>query len=102
MQGGTARDRETPREMIRAGKGEKIWVLANPVKADKLNQHEHFVFDILMPAVKAADPVAYRHIRYLHPSRKDKDGNYTSFWLMDPLIEGSEYDILKILQEGCK
>src|SRR5215213_2986764 len=49
-------------------KGERMWVLLNHVKADKLEQHKHFVQDILMPAVEKVDPAAFRHTRFLSPA----------------------------------
>ena len=81
MQKGKARDINTPREMIRATEGEKIWVLLNHIKADKLEQHKRFVHDILMPAAEKVDPAAFRHTRYLHPAEPNEDGTFTSVFL---------------------
>ena len=35
--------------------------------------------------------------RLLYPIRPSDDGTYTCAWLMDPLIEGADYDIGSLL-----
>jgi hypothetical protein len=100
MQKTKERDLDVPRELIRAAAGEQMWVLLNHVKADKLEQHKHFVQDILMPAAEKADPVAYRHTRFLAPAEPNEDGSFTSVFLMDPLIEGADYTFLGLLTKA--
>jgi hypothetical protein len=100
MQKGTVRDVNVARETIRAANGEQMWVLLNHVKADKWEQHRHFVHDILMPAAEKVDPAAFRHTRFLHPAEQNEDGTYTSVWLMDPLIEGADYSFLGLLTKA--
>ena len=100
MQKGKERDINVPREMIRAAEGEKIWVLLNHIKADKLEQHKRFVHDILMPAAEKVDPAAFRHTRYLHPAEPNEDGTFTSVFLMDPLLEGADYTFLGLLTKA--
>ncbi len=100
MQQGIVRSANVARETIRAAKGEQMWVLLNHVKADKWEQHEHFVHHILMPAAEKVDPAAFRHTRFLHPAEQNEDGTYTSVWLMDPVIEGADYDILGLLTKA--
>ena len=100
MQKGTVRNANVARETIRAAEGEQMWVVLNHVKADKWEQHEHFVHNILMPAAEKVDPAAFRHTRFLHPAEQNEDGTYTSVWLMDPVIEGADYDILSLLKKA--
>ncbi len=100
MQKGTVRNANVARETIRAAEGEQMWVLLNHVKADKWEQHEHFVHNILMPATEKVDPAAFRHTRFLHPAEQNEDGTYTSVWLMDPVIEGADYDFLSLLKKA--
>ena len=100
MQKGTVRNANVARETIRAAEGEQMWVLLNHVKADKWEQHEHFVHNILMPAAEKLDPAAFRHTRFLHPAEQNEDGTYTSVWLMDPVIEGADYNILSLLKKA--
>jgi hypothetical protein len=84
-------------ETIRAAEGERMWVLLNHVKADKWEQHERFVHDILVAAMEKVEPCALRHARFLHPAERNEDGTYTSVFLMDPLVEGADYDIMSLL-----
>jgi len=100
MQKGKERDMNVRREMIRAAEGEKMWVLLNHVKADKLEQHKRFVHDILMPAAEKVDPVAFRHTRFLYPAEPNEDGTFTSVFLMDPLVEGADYTFLGLLTKA--
>ena len=100
MQKGTVRNANVARETIRAAEGEQMWVLLNHVKADKWEQHEHFVHNILMSAAEKVDPAAFRHTRFLHPAEQNEDGTYTSVWLMDPVIEGADYKILSLLKKA--
>lgn len=86
--------------MVRAAEGERMWVLLNHVKADKWEQHAHFVHHILMPAVEKVEPSALRHTRFLHPAEQNEDGTCTSGFLMDPLVEGADYDIMSLLTKA--
>jgi hypothetical protein len=96
----TARNANVARETIRAGEGERVWILLNQVKPGKWEQHEHFVHSILMPAAREAEPAAFRHSRFLHPAGQNEDGTYTSVFLMDPYIEGADYLILSLLKKA--
>jgi hypothetical protein len=87
VQKGTERNANVTREPVRAVEDERIWVLLNHVKADKWEQHEHFVHDVLVPAMEEVEPCARRHTRFLHPAEQNEDGTYTSVFLMDPLVE---------------
>ena len=100
MQMGTARNANVARETIRAAKDEQMWVVLNHVKADKWEQHENFVHNTLMPATEKVDSAAFRHTRFLHPAEQNEDGTYTSVWLMDPVIEGADYNILSLLKKA--
>ncbi|MHC4434722.1 MAG: hypothetical protein ACYTBS_23025 [Planctomycetota bacterium] len=87
-------------ETIRAAEGERMWVLLNHVRADRWEQHAHFVHDILMPAIEKVEPSALQHTRFLHPAEQNEDGTYTSVFLMAPLVEGADYDILNLLTKA--
>jgi hypothetical protein len=100
MPSSTKRDAGISRTSVRATEGERVSVWVNHVKADKWEQHEHFVHDILKPATEQVDAPAFRHTRFLHPRRQNEDGTYTSAWLMDPLLEGRDYQILRLLQKA--
>jgi len=100
MQKETGQDANVARETIRAAEGEQVWVVLNHVKADKLEQHLHFVNDILLPAAEKIDPVAFRHTRFLHPVEQNEDGTYTSVFLMDPVIKGTDYSFEPLFKKA--
>jgi len=43
---------------------------------------------------------ARRHTRFLHPAEQNEDGTYTSVFLMDPLVEDADYDIVSLLTKA--
>jgi hypothetical protein len=100
MQVNVEREASVERTTIRAAEGEEMWVWVNHVKADKWEQHEHFVHDILMPATEKVDAPVFRHTRFLHPSQPNEDGTYTSAWLMDPGLEDGDYEIPSLLKKA--
>ena len=100
MKVSTERDASVDRKTIRAVEGEWVSVWVNHVKADKWEQHEHFVHDILMPATEKVDPPVFRHTRFLHPRQPNEDGTYTSVWLMDPSLEGGDYEMPSLLKKA--
>jgi uncharacterized protein (TIGR02246 family) len=89
----------------RARNGQQVWVVPNKVKADKRAQYERFVEQSLWAAVRQQaqrDPKAaevLRTTRRLVPSGPDEDGRYTYAFVMDPVIEGYDYEILSILTQ---
>ena len=100
VQKGTEQNANVARETVRAVEGERMWVLLNHVKADRWGQHEHFVHNVLVPAMEEVEPCARRHTRFLHPAEQNEDGTYTSVFLMDPLVEDADYDILSLLTKA--
>ena len=100
MQVNIKRDKGVDRETIRATKGERVAIWVYHVKADKWEQHEHFVHDLLMPATEQADPDVLRHTRFLHPREQNEDGTWTSVWLMDPSLEDGDYEMGSLLRKA--
>jgi hypothetical protein len=82
---------------VRAVQGDTMWVLLNDVKPDKREQFEHFVEQVLIPAVEnlaATDEqqmTLLQQTRTLYPTEANEDGTYTYVWLMDPLVSGADY-----------
>ena len=74
---------------MRAANGEPMWIRLNYVKADKRELFEHFIHDILRPAVERVEPDMARQVRFLHPTEPNEDGTYTYVFLMDPVIENT-------------
>jgi hypothetical protein len=89
--------------MIRAAKGDTVWVLLNHIKADKCEQFEKFVHEILWPValkLDAIDQKVAKQTRVLHPVEMNKDSTYTYIFLMDPVIPGASYEVIYYLKKG--
>ena len=90
---------------VTASQGESMWVVLNHVKADKRQQFEEFVYQILLPALEedAKNNLSSRniieHTRMLEPTRVNDDSSYTYIWLMDPLVKDANYGYNNILSK---
>ena len=88
-----------------ASTGESMWVILNHVKADKRQQFEKFVYEILLPALKEGAKVdltskkIIEQTRMLEPKRANKDSSYTYIWLMDPIVKDADYSYPGILNK---
>lgn len=85
-----------------ATEGEKVWVIINHIKADKRQQFEKFIHEIFWPmAAKLGwqDQQVFRQTRVLHPTKAEEDGTYSYIFIMDPIIEGGDYDIDNLLKK---
>ena len=86
-----------------ASSGDPMWVILNHVKADKRQQFEKFVYEILLPALEenAINDSKTRNLieqtRMLEPRRANKDSSYTYIWLMDPIVKDADYSYPGIL-----
>ena len=86
-----------------ASSGDPMWVILNHVKADKRQQFEKFVYEILLPALEenAKNDSKTRNLieqtRMLEPRRANKDSSYTYIWLMDPIVKDADYSYPGIL-----
>jgi hypothetical protein len=83
----------------RASEGDQVRVVLQHVKADQWEVHKDFVMNILIPAAEKIAPTEMANLRFLYPTEPNEDGTYTSIWLMDPVIEEGNYQILDILQK---
>lgn len=95
-----AQQQQEPRTL--AAPGDSVWVIVNSVKPDKRTQFEKFVNEVLWPAAKKlpkAEQQIFQHTRVLYSGRPEKDGNYEYVFLMDPVIQGQDYDIEHLLQK---
>jgi hypothetical protein len=93
-----------PREHqdIRARQGEDVWVLLNHIRAEKCEAFEHFLHDILMPALAHIHPETYNKTRVLYPMMPNADGTRTYIFLMDPVVADGIYNISGILHQFYK
>jgi len=88
---------------MRAAKGDTVWVLLNQIKADKREQFEKFVHEILWPVALKLDLIdqkVAKQTRVLHPVEMNKDSTYTYVFLMDPVIPGASYEVMYYLKKG--
>ena len=87
-----------------ASSGDPMWVILNHEKADKRQQFEKFVYEILLPALEenAKNDSKTRNLieqtRMLEPRFANKDSSYTYIWLMDPLLKDAIYSYPGILK----
>jgi len=86
-----------PPVQARATVDGNVWVIANHVKADKVTQFEEFNLKYLKPAGDEVSPELTKTVRFLKPAKQNQDGTYIYFYLMDPALNDSNYDILPIL-----
>ena len=88
-----------------ASPGESMWVILNHVKADKRQQFEKFVYEILLPALEEGAKVdltskkIIEQTRMLEPRSANKDSSYTYIWLMDPIVKDADYSYPGILNK---
>ena len=88
-----------------ASSGESMWVILNHVKADKRQQFEKFVYEILLPALEEGAKVdltskkIIEQTRMLEPRRANKDSSYTYIWVMDPIVKDADYSYPGILNK---
>jgi len=88
---------------VRAAKGDTVWVLLNHIKADKCEQFEKFVHEILWPValkLDAIDQKVAKQTRVLHPVEMNEDSTYTYVFLMDPAIPNANYQVMYYLKKG--
>jgi hypothetical protein len=89
--------------MMRASTGDTVWIFLNQIKADKREQFEKFVHEILWPVALKLDPIdqkVAKQTRVLHPVEMNKDSTYTYIFLMDPVIPGASYEVIYYLKKG--
>ncbi|MCE7065064.1 hypothetical protein [Dyadobacter sp. CY326] len=85
-----------------AKQGEKVWVFVNTIKADKRQQFEQFLHEVFWKGAEklnAEDKKVFKQTRVLHPTAAEADGNYSYLFVMDPVIEGGDYDIESLLKK---
>lgn len=86
----------------RSKSGETVWVIVNPVKANKKAQFERFIHEIFWPGaskLSKEEQKLFKQARVLHPTKAEKDGTYAYFFIMDPVIKGANYGIPTLLKK---
>lgn len=86
-----------------AAPGDTVWVVAYKVRPAMRAQYEGFVTRFWRTGLDYGaqhDPLVlstFRHTRVLYPNRMNADSTYTYTFLMDPVVQGADYDIEKLL-----
>lgn len=80
--------------------GEKVLLLLNYIKAEKRDDFEHFIQNILAPAVMRVAPDVHRRVRTLFSTQPENDGSYTYVFLIEPLMPEASYDIAEVLYKA--
>ena len=79
-------------ELQRAAQGQPVLVCVSTIKADKREEFRRYLEEVKGPAVRAIKPAVHSSVRLLEPSQPNADGTWTFVWLMDPMIEGEDYE----------
>ncbi len=90
---------ETGSDAGNNGSGALVWVLLNHIHADKREQFEWLLRDVIGLATQRSRPAAASHVRTLTPTEQNDDGSYTYIFVMDPLVEAGDYDIGDLLTQ---
>ncbi len=91
-------DFPAPRTVAKAG--EPVWIITYFVKADKGKDFEAFVKNELIPALDMSDAAqaqAIAQTRLLSSEKADKSGILKYVFIIDPVIQGVNYDIEQVL-----
>lgn len=103
---GTTGTKASQVNLTRAEPGDTVWIVYNFVKPESRQTYERFLHEVFWPMgerLEESDPEmkrAFSQTRVLHPIAANEDGTYTYAFIMDPVIEGAEYRILRLLQKG--
>jgi len=84
----------------RARRGERVALWVDVIKADKREEWERLIHDVLAPAVLRKDGEVLRRIRLLEPRRANDDGSWTYMIVPDPYVEGVEYEVRPYIEEA--
>jgi len=87
-----------PAPVARAVENDSVWIVINPVKADKVKQFEDYNFNYLGPAAAEVNQPLKNSVRLLKPLEPDEDGIYNYVYLMDPAIGTDVYAMLPLLE----
>ena len=91
---------DNPPPIARAGDNERIMIIQNYIKADKVEDFKKYNHEIFIPLLQKSNNPAGRTARLLEPIKANDDGTYTFIYLMDPTLGGPElYPMLPTLTD---
>jgi hypothetical protein len=88
--------------VVRGAPGDTVRVIVNHVRGDRREQFEHFLHDVLYPAmVQAApgDPVTAQQMqraRVLAPVAMSPDSTWTYVFVVDPVVTSASYSFPRL------
>lgn len=91
------------KEQMRSQEGDKVFLIINQVKDASKADYENFMHDIFFPLVTTSKmekmQEQYQKTRWLTPARPNKDSTWTYVFLMDPVVEGGNYQFEPLFEE---
>jgi len=80
-------------KLLRAAQGQPVLVSLSTIKPDKRDDFRRYIDEVKAPVVRATSPEAHASVRLLEPSQPNPDGTWTFVWIMDPVVEGEDYEM---------
>jgi hypothetical protein len=84
-------------EAPRAHRGQRVLVCVDVIKADRKADWDQLLHEVLGPAGAQVDAPLMRTVRVMEPVEADSDGTWTYLLVMDPWVEGAEYEVVPYL-----
>lgn len=90
-------------EPMRGAPGDTVRVIVNHVRPDKRDQFEHFVHDVLYPAMRQEAPtnqtsaLQMRRARLLRPTAPSADSTLPYVFIVDPVVTSAGYSFPRLL-----
>jgi len=95
-------NKEESKPCFRAAEGDTMWIILNHVKADKQEQFEKLMHEVVWPTLQKSDSLGQEianHTRVLHPCKMNEDSTFTYIFIMDPLLKGADYSASSVLSK---
>jgi len=90
-------------ELLRANDGEEVWVIVSYIKADKKADYEKWMQEVFFAALHKTQSQQFKDqmkkTRWLTPKGQNEDKSWTYAFLMDPVVQGGDYDITSLLNK---
>jgi hypothetical protein len=90
-------------QLPRAKNGEEVWVIVSYIKADKKADYEKWLKEIFFAALHKTQSQQFndqmKQTRWLTPKGQNEDKSWTYSFLMDPVVQGGDYDIPSLLNK---
>ena len=92
-----------PTDLPRAKSGEEVWAIISHIKADKKTDYEKWMKEVFFAALHKTQNQLLKDqmktTRWLTPKGQNEDQSWTYTFLMDPVVQGGDYDITSLLNK---